>query len=115
VGVAQIVETDAAGTGLGDELIPDLREAVGLDRCAGLGVGEHEIALVACPVGHQLLELHAPPGPQCGDGTWVEVDRAPARRSLRRADFGVVAGGEQLLVDDEAGFVEVRLASRHAE
>ena len=70
-----------------------------MDRPA-VGAREDE-AVIVSPAGAQpLLELLAAPGPQYGDGAWVEVDGAPAVRRLHVGDVGAVLDRQDLLVDD---------------
>ena len=74
-----------------------------------------EVVIVPCAVAHLLFELQPPPRPQDRNRARVEVDRPPARRCLRRADFGFVADGQQLLINDEAGLVEFDVSPRQAQ
>ena len=79
------------------------------------GAREHEAVVVSPAGAHPLLELLTAPRPQHGDGPRVEVDRAPAVRRLHVGDVRAVLDRQDLLVDDEAGGVEVDVAPRQAE
>ena len=80
-----------------------------------VGMCEHEVIVVPRAVAHLLFELQPSPRPQHGNSARVEVDRSPACRCLRRTDLGFVADGQQLLINDEAGRIEVDAAPGESE
>ncbi len=112
--VAEVVEADAPPAALAHQPLPRLREEVRVDRLA-VRSREDKSVIVSSAGAQSLLELLSTPRPQHGDSPRVEVDRSPAVRRLHVGDVGAVLDRQDLLIDDEAGGVEVDVAPGNTE
>ncbi len=115
VRVAEVVHADSRQSGLGDVALKDLAEQVGVRRAA-VERGEDDAGVVGSVAeGKLLFELCLPPGPHHGDGSGVEVDRAPACVGLDVGEDELVGDVEHGMANGEACSVEVHVVPPEPE